>query len=94
MSQIGVANNLIPSNGVSGTFVFVSQLGKNIASDFQGIGGHHDIFQSPSNVFNNFATALAHAAQIEQNVTVDLLDPAMVKSPQHSSFQQHDIHIV
>ncbi len=94
--NIGPANDLVTVLGSSDTFVFGSSLGKDVITGFQATGSSHDTLQFSQNTFNNFASVLAHAAQVGSDVviTVDPADSVTLKNVHLSSLQKSDIHIV
>jgi hypothetical protein len=89
-------NNLIVGNGGNDTFVFGSNFGKEVITDFQAATLNHDVLQFSQNTFNDFAAVLAHAAQVGSDVviTVDALDTVTLKNVQLSGLHQNNIHIV
>ena len=94
--MVGPGNDLVTGRGGSDTFVFGPNLGKDVITDFQTTGLQHDILQFSQNTFSNFASVLAHAAQVGSDVviTADALDSVTLKNVNLSSIQNHDIHIV
>ena len=89
-------NDTITGKGGSDTFVFGSNFGKDIITDFQATGSSHDVLQFSHNNFSNFAAVLAHAAQVGSDVviTVDAADTVTLQNVHLSSLQKNDIHIV
>ena len=62
--NIGPAKDIVTVLGGSDTFVFGSSLGQDVITGFQATGSSHDILQFSHNTFSNFASVLAHAAQV------------------------------
>ena len=89
-------NDIVTVLGTSDTFVFGSNLGKDVISGFQATGWHHDVLQFSHNTFSSFADVLAHAAQVGSNVviTADATDMITLKNVQLSNLSNHDIHII
>ncbi|WP_425908320.1 Ig-like domain-containing protein [Nitrobacter sp. TKz-YC02] len=64
-------NDLFKGNGGHDTFVFKSNFGADVISNFTAAGRGHDVVQFSKSVFDNFADVLSHAAQSGNDVTID-----------------------
>lgn len=64
-------NDLFKGNGGQDTFVFTSNFGADVISNFTAYGRGHDVVQFSKSVFDNFADVLAHAAQSGHDVVID-----------------------
>jgi Bacterial Ig domain len=83
------------SNSASDTFVFKgSSFGNDVITDFATQGGHHDVIQFSSSVFNSFASVLAHAAQVGSDVviSVDANDSVTLSNVQLNKLASADFH--
>lgn len=94
--NVGPASDLVTVLGGNDTFVFGSNLGKDVITGFQATGSSHDVLQFSHNTFSNFASVLAHAAQVGSDVviTADAADVVTLKNVHITSLQSNDIHIV
>ena len=94
--NVGPGNDLVMGRGGSDTFIFGTNLGKDVITDFQTTGSSHDVLQFSHNTFSDFAAVLAHAAQVGSDtvITVDAVDTVTLKNVQLSSLQKNDVHIV
>jgi Ca2+-binding RTX toxin-like protein len=94
--SVGPGNDLVTGRNGSDTFVFGTSFGKDVITDFQASGWHHDVLQFSHNTFSNFAAVLAHAAQVGSDVviTADAADTVTLHNVQLSSLQKGDFHIV
>jgi hypothetical protein len=94
--KVGPGNHLVTGGSGSDTFVFASNFGKDVITDYQASGWNHDILQFSHNTFSNFAAVLAHATQIGSDVviTADAADTITLTNVHLSSLQKNDIHIV
>jgi Ca2+-binding RTX toxin-like protein len=94
--KVGPGNDLVTGRGGSDTFVFGTNFGNDVIKDFQASGWHHDVLQFNHNTFSNFASVLAHAAQVGSDVviTADAIDLVTLQNVNLSSLQKNDIHIV
>ena len=94
--KVGPGNDLVTGGGGSDTFVFGPNFGKDVITDFQASGWSHDVLQFSPNIFSDFASVLAHAAQVGSDVviTADAVDSVTLKNVNLVSLQKTDIHIV
>ncbi|MCA6119976.1 hypothetical protein J6524_34710 [Bradyrhizobium sp. WSM 1738] len=63
-------DDLFAGNGGADTFVFAPNFGKDVVKGFDAYGRSHDVVQFSKNVFDSFASVLAHAAQVGQDVVI------------------------
>ena len=63
-------NDLFVGHGGQDTFVFAPNFGNDVVTDFRAGGRSHDVIQFSKSVFDSFASVLAHASQIGQDVVI------------------------
>jgi hypothetical protein len=87
-------NDLFVGNGHHDTFVFASNFGKDVITDFHASGRGHDVVQFSKSVFDSFADVLAHATQNGQNVVISdgTGDSLTLKSVKLTALDKHDFH--
>ena len=88
------ANDLFLGNRGHDTFVFATSFGNDVIQDFSaGVRGQ-DVIQFSKSVFDSFASVLAHATQIGQDVVIsaDASDSLTLKNTKLSSLQSQDFH--
>jgi hypothetical protein len=87
------ANNLFVGNGHPDTFVFASNFGKDVITDFQASGRGHDVVQFSKSVFDSFADVLAHATQSGHNVVIaDGSNSLTLNNVKLAALDKHDFH--
>jgi len=89
-------NDLLKGGGSSDTFVFGTSFGKDIIADFLATGTSHDVLQFSHNTFADFASVLAHAAQVGNDIviTADAANVVTLKNVALSNLTSGDVHIV
>jgi tryptophan-rich protein len=87
------ANEVMFGNGGNNTFVFTGNFGKDTIADFHP---DTDVLQFSRSAFTDVADALAHAAQVgnDVTVTVDAEHSVTLTSTVLSHLNPHNIHIV
>ena len=87
-------NDYFVGNGSSDTFVFAANFGNDVIKDFGASGRSHDVVQFSKSVFDSFASVLAHATQVGQDVVIsaDASDSVTLKNTKLSSLDSHDFH--
>jgi Big-like domain-containing protein len=80
--------------GQSDTFVFAPNFGNDVIKDFNSIGKHHDVIQFNNNpALDNFASVLAHASQVGQDVVISSgSDTLTLKGVKLGTLDSHDFH--
>jgi Ca2+-binding RTX toxin-like protein len=65
-----------------------------VIRDFVAGGRGHDVVQFSTSVFDSFASVLAHAAQVGQDVVIsaDANDSLTLKNTKLSALNSHDFH--
>jgi hypothetical protein len=92
---VSTAGNDIMTSGGGDTFVFKgSSFGHDVITNFAQQGGHHDVIQFSTTVFDSFAAVLAHATQVGSNavITVDAADSVTLNNTQLSKLTSNDFH--
>lgn len=86
-------DDYLVGNGNDDTFVFAPRFGNDVIKDFDATGWHHDTIQFSSSVFDSFASVLAHASQVGQDVVIAQgADTLTLKNVKLSSLDSHDFH--
>jgi hypothetical protein len=87
-------SNLFVGNGHPDTFVFASNFGKDVITDFSASGRSHDVIQFSKSVFDNFADVLSHATQSGHNVVIadGLGDSLTLNNVKLAALDKHDFH--
>ena len=87
-------NDLFVGNGGRDTFVFAPNFGNDVITDYSAGGRSHDFIQFSKSVFDNFASVLAHASQIGQDVVIsaDASDSVTLKNTKLSALNSQDFH--
>ena len=90
------ANDLFVGNGSSDTFVFASNFGNDVITDFRASGWGHDTVQFSKSVFDSFADVLAHATQSGQDVVISAgaSDSLTLKNVKLGALDRSDFHFV
>jgi len=84
-------DDYLVGNGNADTFVFAPRFGNDVIKDFGATGWGHDTIQFSSNVFDSFASVLAHASQVGQDVVIAQgADTLTLKNVKLSSLNSHD----
>jgi Ca2+-binding RTX toxin-like protein len=98
---VSTSGNDIMTGGGGGsssdTFLFNgSSFGKDVITDFQPQGAHHDVIQfSSTTAFNSFAAVLAHAAQVGGSTVITLgTDSVTLSNVSLSKLTSNDFHFV
>ena len=63
-------NDYFVGDGGADTFVFAANFGNDVIKDFAATGRSHDVIQFSKSVFDSFASVLAHATQVGQDVVI------------------------
>jgi VCBS repeat-containing protein len=81
-------------NGHPDTFVFAANFGNDVIKDFVAGGRGHDVVQFSKSVYDSFASVLAHAAQVGQDVVISAgtNDSLTLKNTKLSALNTHDFH--
>jgi Ca2+-binding RTX toxin-like protein len=81
-------------NGHPDTFVFAANFGNDVIKDFVAGGRGHDVVQFSNSVYDNFASVLAHAAQVGQDIVISAgaNDSLTLKNTKLSALNSHDFH--
>jgi hypothetical protein len=92
--QSTAGNDLFVANGHHDTFVFASNFGKDVITDFRASGHGHDVIQFSKSVFDSFSDVLSHATQSGQNVVISdhTGDSLTLKNVKMTALNQHDFH--
>ncbi|HMI10942.1 MAG TPA: hypothetical protein VK567_05000, partial [Bradyrhizobium sp.] len=87
-------NDLFVGNGSHDTFVFAPNFGKDVINDFSAGSRGHDVIQFSMSVFDSFASVLAHATQVGQDVVIaaDATDSLTLKNVKLAALDQTDFH--
>jgi hypothetical protein len=87
-------DDLFVGNGGADTFVFAQNFGNDVIKDFGTYGRSHDVVQFSKSVFDSFASVLAHAAQVVQDVVIsaDADNSLTLKNTKLSAINSHDFH--
>jgi len=87
------ANEVFFGNGGLNTFVFSGGFGKDVVADFQP---NNDVVQLNHSVFADFASVLAHSAQVGSDVvvTVDAANSITLANTALSHLTSHNFHLV
>jgi YVTN family beta-propeller protein len=68
--QYSTDNGTTWINGINDTFVFASNFGHSTIEGFTAAGPGQDTIQLSKSVFDSFASVLAHASQVGQDVVI------------------------
>jgi hypothetical protein len=87
-------DDFIVGNGHPDTFVFASNFGNDVIKDFIAGGRGHDVVQFSKSVFDSFASVLAHATQVGQDVVISsgVNDSLTLKNTKLGALNSHDFH--
>jgi Ca2+-binding RTX toxin-like protein len=87
-------NDLFVGNGGQDTFVFAPNFGKDVINDFSAGSQGHDVIQFSMSVFDSFASVLAHATQVGQDVVIaaDATDSLTLKNVKLAALDKTDFH--
>jgi hypothetical protein len=87
-------NDYFVGNGHPDTFVFAANFGNDVIKDFVAGGRGHDVVQFSNSVYDNFASVLAHAAQVGQDIVISAgaNDSLTLKNTKLSALNSHDFH--
>lgn len=87
-------DDFIVGKGHPDTFVFASNFGNDVIKDFIAGGRGHDAVQFSKSVFDSFASVLAHATQVGQDVVVSsgVNDSLTLKNTKLGALNSHDFH--
>jgi len=85
-------DDLFVGNGGADTFVFAPNLGNDVVKDFSTYGRSHDVVQFSKSVFDSFASVLAHATQVGQDVVIsaDADNSVTLKNTKLSPIDKYD----
>ena len=94
----GTAGNDLFVDGGSTTFVFQGTMfGQDVIKTLQaGNGGNHDVIQFDHTAFADYASVLAHAAQVGSNVVIayDAADTVTLTGIKLNQLTSADFHFV
>jgi Ca2+-binding RTX toxin-like protein len=87
-------NDYFVGDGGADTFVFAANFGNDIIKDFGATGRSHDVIQFSKSVFDSFASVLAHATQVGQDVVIsaDAGDSLTLKNTKLTALDRQDFH--
>jgi tryptophan-rich protein/Big-like domain-containing protein/parallel beta helix pectate lyase-like protein len=86
-------NDVMVGKGGADTFVFASNFGKDVITDFTAGGPSHDTVQFSKSVFDSFASVLSHAAQSGQDVVISTgSDTLTLKNTKVDALHSNDFH--
>ncbi|OCK58192.1 Ig-like domain-containing protein, partial [Bradyrhizobium sp. LMTR 3] len=87
-------DDLFVGNGGADTFVFAPNFGNDVVKDFGTYGRSHDVVQFSKSVFDSFASVLAHATQVGQDVVIsaDADNSVTLKNTKLGAINSHDFH--
>lgn len=87
-------DDFIVGKGHPDTFVFASNFGNDVIKDFVASGRGHDVVQFSKSVFDSFASVLAHATQVGQDVVISsgVNDSLTLKNTKLGALNSHDFH--
>ena len=76
--------------------MFAPNFGKDTITDLVATGSSHDVIQLDHTIFADFATLLAHAAQVGSDVVItqDTADVITLKNVTKTSLTASDFHFV
>ncbi|WP_245309477.1 Ig-like domain-containing protein [Bradyrhizobium retamae] len=85
-------DDLFAGNGGADTFVFAPNFGNDVVKDFGTYGRSHDVVQFSKSVFDSFASVLAHATQVGENVVIsaDADNSVTLKNTKLSAIDKYD----
>jgi hypothetical protein len=85
-------DDLFVGNGGADTFVFAQNFGNDVIKDFGTSGRSHDVVQFSKSVFDSFASVLAHATQVGQDVVIsaDANNSLTLKNTKLSAIDKYD----
>ena len=83
-------DDLLVGNGNSDTFVFAANFGHDVIRDFSTA---NDTVQFSKSIFDNFASVLAHASQVSNDVVISSgADSLTLKNTKLGALDSHDFH--
>jgi Ca2+-binding RTX toxin-like protein len=87
-------NDLFVGKGSHDTFVFAPNFGNDVINDFSAGSRGHDVIQFSMSVFDSFASVLAHATQVGQDVVIaaDATDSLTLKNVKLAALDKTDFH--
>ncbi|MEH2588309.1 Ig-like domain-containing protein [Bradyrhizobium sp. AZCC 1721] len=87
-------DDVFVGNGGADTFVFAPNFGNDVVKDFGTYGRSHDVVQFSKSVFDSFASVLAHATQVGQDVVIsaDADNSVTLKNTKLGAINSHDFH--
>jgi hypothetical protein len=86
-------NDVMVGKGGADTFVFASNFGKDVITDFTAGGPSHDTIQFSKSVFDSFASVLSHAAQSGADVVIATgSDTLTLKNTKVDALHSNDFH--
>jgi hypothetical protein len=86
-------NDVMVGKGGADTFVFASNFGKDVITDFTAGGPSHDTVQFSKSVFDSFASVLSHAAQSGTDVVISTgSDTLTLKNTKVDALHSNDFH--
>ena len=75
------------------TFVFAANFGRDVIKDFVTSGSAQDTIQFSKTTFDNFASVLSHASQVDQDVVISSgSDTLTLKNTKLGSLNSGDFH--
>jgi Ca2+-binding RTX toxin-like protein len=87
-------NDYFVGDGGVDTFAFSAGFGNDVIKDFGATGRSHDVIQFSKSVFDSFASVLAHATQVGQDVVIsaDAGDSVTLKNTKLTALDRYDFH--
>ena len=86
-------DDILVGGGQADTFAFAANFGRDVIKDFVASGSAQDTIQFSKTVFDNFASVLSHASQVDQDVVISSgNDTLTLKNTKLSSLNSGDFH--
>ena len=86
-------DDILVGGGQADTFAFAANFGRDVIKDFVASGSAQDTIQFSKTVFDNFASVLSHASQVDQDVVISSgNDTLTLKNTKLSALNSQDFH--
>ena len=86
-------DDILVGGGQADTFAFAANFGRDVIKDFVASGSAQDTIQFSKTVFDNFASVLSHASQVDQDVVISSgNDTLTLKNTKLSALNSGDFH--